>query len=88
MTAHTTIQATLLPMQSSDMQEGYEKGRIWYFYGERQGEPDEEYLITNLRALFADGAFKQQDLLRWHVGFLLGMISGALFPEEDDAAHP
>lgn len=71
----------LIITSSADMKEGYEKGRIWYFTGEREGEPDEEYLIANLVALHEDGCFQDMPLLRWHIGFLLGMLSGRLIPE-------
>ena len=77
----TASHAPLVITHSVDMQDGYEKGRLWYFSGEWQAEPDEEYLIANLQALYEDGCFKGTALLRWHIGFLLGMLSGRLIPE-------
>lgn len=60
--------------QSEDFRQGYESGTTWYRHSpEREGEPDEQYLINNLVLLFEDGAFKDNSLLRWHVGFLMAM---------------
>ena len=71
----------LVVISSADFADGYEKGRIWYFHGEAEGEPDEEYLIGNLVNLYEGGAFQEQHNLRWHVGFLMGMVSGKFIPE-------
>ena len=36
--------------------------------------PDEAYLINNLNLLHEDGAFSDIRLLRWHIGFLMGVV--------------
>lgn len=60
--------------QSEDFRQGYESGTIWYHEGqEREGEPDEEYLMNNLMLLYEDGGFNNTSLLRWHIGFLMAM---------------
>ena len=82
MTTHTSTNETLVSISSVDFASGYEKGRIWYFHGEAEGEPDEEYLITNLISLHERGAFQELDNLRWHVGFLLGMVSRKFIQEQ------
>ena len=80
----TAKSQTLVRITSPDFAQGYEKGRIWYFYGEVESLPvDDAYLMTNLIALHEDGAFRpeQLDILQWHIGFLMGMVSGQFIPE-------
>ena len=69
------------------MNEGYEKGRLWYFSGDREDEPDEEYLIANLMTLHENGCFQEMSNLRWHVGFLLRVLSGRLIPEQGEVTR-
>jgi hypothetical protein len=70
---------TLVVISSADFREGYEKGRIWYFHGEAEGEPDDAYVVGNIASLIARRC--SGDDLYWHVGFLLGMVSGKFIPE-------
>ena len=76
---------TLVTITSSEFAQGYEKGRIWYFHGEPMSLPvDDTYLMENLLLLHDDGAFRPEELhnLQWHIGFLMGMVSGQFIPEQ------
>ncbi len=66
---------TIISICSQDFSDGYQKGRLFYLSGEAQREPDEGYLIDNLMALHEDGAFTNTSILRWHIGFLMGMVA-------------
>ena len=79
MTTHAPTQETLVPISSAAFAQGYEKGRLWYFHGEAEGEPDDEYVVCNIANLIARRC--SGDDLYWHVGFLMGMISGKFIPE-------
>ncbi len=66
---------TAISIRSQDFADGYQKGQQFYLSGEAQHEPDENYVIDNLIALHEDGAFENLTVLRWHIGFLMGMVS-------------
>ena len=63
---------------SAEFRKGYAAGRAFYLAGELIhppfDQPDEQYLINNLVYLAEDGAFSNMRLLRWHVGFLMGVV--------------
>ena len=67
----------LLAIQNLHFAKGYELGRVWYFssHTERTGEPDDEYLLTNIASYCEKGLHQQPEWLAEHVGFLLGMVS-------------
>src|SRR5258708_31326958 len=50
--------------------------------GEAQAPITEEYLIDTIKLLISDGVFDgtQEELLYWHVGFCLGVMSGKTIP--------
>ncbi len=66
---------TIISIRSQDFSDGYQKGRLFYLSGEAQTEPDEQYVINNLIALHEDRAFDNLTVLRWHIGFLMGMVA-------------
>jgi hypothetical protein len=79
-----TTQQTLLPIHNQFFAKGYRLGRIWYFssFEEREGEPDDEYVLMNVLSYCEKRLHTDPDWLAERVGFLLGMVSGGLIPEQ------
>jgi hypothetical protein len=79
----TDVPCTLIDLKNEETVEGYRSGRNWLLHGEPHLSITEEYLIETMRLLISDGVFNgtQDDLLYWHVGFCLGMMSGKTIPQ-------
>jgi len=75
-------QRTLVPITSPQFAKGYRLGRIWYFHGEAELPIDDVYLITNICSYCEKGLHQQPEWLMERVGFIMGMVSGNLIPEE------
>lgn len=73
-----SVPCTLIDLQYEETAKGYRSGRNWLLHGQPQRPITEEYLIETIRLLASDGVFDgtQDDLMYWHVGFCLGMLSG------------
>lgn len=78
----TGTACTLIDLKNEETMKGYRSGRNWLLHGETQEPITEEYLINNIKLLINDGVFDgtQDDLLYWHVGFCLGVMSGKAIP--------
>lgn len=79
----TTTCQTLFAITNPHFAHGYRLGRLWYFssFDERVGEIDDRYLIENIATYAEKGWHKDPDWLSERVGFLMGMVSGAVIPE-------
>jgi hypothetical protein len=68
----------LVRATTREFQKGYVAGKAFLLGGElihgHDDQPDEQYLINNLVFLAEDGAFSDMPLLRWHIGFLMGVV--------------
>jgi hypothetical protein len=84
MLPQTQTAQTLIVITHSEFAQGYQRGRDWYFYGEAEGVVDDTYLVENIVLLAQRNAHQKEfrDDLYWHVGFLMGMVSGKCIPEE------
>ena len=78
----TGVPCTLIDLKNEETMKGYRSGRNWLRHGETQEPITEEYLINNIKLLISDGVFDgtQDDLLYWHVGFCLGILSSKTIP--------
>jgi len=76
LTNHVRTAEPLVVITNPLFAQGYRLGRIWYFYGEREGEIDDTYLLVNIAHLC-----KREDFA-WHLGFLMGMVSGNCIEED------
>jgi hypothetical protein len=81
----TDVPCTLIDLKNEETVKGYRSGRNWLLSGETQEPITEEYLINNIKLLISDGVFDgtQDDLLYWHVGFCLGVMSGKAIPQTE-----
>ena len=77
-----TAPKTLVPISSPQFAKGYRLGRIWYFHGEAELPVDDVYLITNICSYCEKGLHQQPEWLMERIGFIMGMVSGNLIPEE------
>lgn len=79
----TGVPCTLIDLKNEETTKDYRAGRNWLLHGEPYVPITEEYLIETIRLLVSDGVFDgtQDDLLYWHVGFCVGMMSGKLIPQ-------
>ena len=79
----TTAAQTLLVITNPHFANGYRLGRLWYFASvdEREGEIDDCYLIENITTYCARGWHQDPAWLSERVGFLMGMVRGAVLPE-------
>ena len=79
----TGVPCTLIDLKHAETTKGYRSGRNWLLHGETQEPITEEYLINNIKLLISDGVFDgtQDDLLYWHIGFCLGVMSGKAIPQ-------
>lgn len=82
LTTHTRTQETLVGISSADFAKGYRLGRIWYFHGEAELPIDDTYLLVNIQSYCEKGLHSDPEWLAERVGFLMGMVSGKLIPEE------
>ena len=75
----------MIDLKNEETMRGYRSGRNWLLHGETQEPITEEYLINNIKLLIIDGVFDgtQDDLLYWHVGFCLGVMSGKTIPQTE-----
>jgi hypothetical protein len=73
---------TLVPITSSHFAKGYHIGRVWYFHGKEDIPIDDLYLISTIAYYCEKGMHHQPEWLAERVGFLMGMVSGGLIPEE------
>ena len=78
----TTASQTLLVITNPYFAKGYRLGRIWFFHGEAELPIDDTYLLTNILNYSEQGLHREPAWLSERVGFLMGMISGELIPEE------
>jgi len=80
----TTQPQTLLPISNQYFANGYRLGRIWYFssFDEREGEPDDEYVLVNIASYCEKGLHSDPNWLAERIGFVFGMVSGGLIPEQ------
>ena len=78
----TNVPCTLIDLKNEETVKGYCSGRNWLQHRESQGPITEEYLIDTTKLLISDGVFDgtQDDLLYWHVGFCLGVMSDKTIP--------
>ena len=79
----TDVPCTLIDLKNEETVKGYCSGRSWLLHGEPHLPITEGYLIETIKLLVGDGVFNgtQDDLLYWHVGFCLGMMSGKTMPQ-------
>ena len=79
---NTDVPCTLIDLKNEETVKGYRSGRNWLLHGEPPLPITEEYLIGTVKLLVSDGVFDgtQNDLLYWHVGFCLGVMSGKAIP--------
>jgi hypothetical protein len=61
---------------------GYLLGRVWYFHGEVEVPIDDTFLVAAILGYCEKGMHKHPEWLSERVGFLMGMVSGTLIPEE------
>jgi hypothetical protein len=73
---------TMLVITNPHFTNGYRLGRIWYFHGEAELPIDDTYLIENIRTYCEKELHTDVQWLAERVGFLMGMVSGTLIPEE------
>ena len=78
----TTASQTLLVISNPYFAKGYRLGRIWYFHGEAELPIDDSYLIENIATYCEKGLHRDPEWLSERVGFLMGMVSGTVLPEE------
>ncbi len=80
----TTAVQTLLVITNPHFATGYRLGRLWYFssFDVREGEIDDTYLIENITNYCEKALHTDPEWLSERVGFLMGMVSGKLLPEE------
>jgi hypothetical protein len=81
----TDVPCTLIDLKNEETMKGYRSGRNWLLHGETQAPINEEYLIDTSKLLISDGVFDgtQEELLYWHVGFCLGVMSGKTIPRTE-----
>ena len=81
----TDVPCTLIDLKNEETMNGYRSGRNWLRHGELQRLITEEYLIDTIKLLISDGVFDgtQEELLYWHVGFCLGVMSGKTIPRTE-----
>lgn len=81
----TDVPYTLIDLKNEETMKGYCSGRNWLLHGEPKKPITEEYLIETIKLLVNDGVFDgtQNDLMYWHVGFCLGMLSGKAIPQTE-----
>ena len=81
----TDVPCTLIDLKNEETVKGYRSGRNWLLHGETQEPITEEYLINNIKLLISDGVFDgtHDDLLYWHRGFCLGVMSGKAIPQTE-----
>lgn len=74
---------TIILITHPEFAHGYQRGRDWFFHGEAEGEVDDTYLVDNIINLGKRHArsVALRDDLYWHVGFLMGMVSGKFISE-------
>jgi hypothetical protein len=77
----TTQPQTLLSITNPYFAKGY-LGRLWYFGYEWQGEINDEYLLTNVLSWIERNLQTHPNWLAEHLGFVIGMVSGNLIPEQ------
>ena len=72
--------APLIVILNQDFEQGYQSGKAFVEEGQEVKVMDSERLIANLKSLSLDGLFNgtQDDLLNWHIGFLVGKINGSV----------
>lgn len=76
---------TLVQLQESDIIRGYNAGRNFFFLdatSEEEWTMTEDYLLTWLRELIEEYEDYENgpSLIRFHLGSILGQLSGLLFP--------
>jgi hypothetical protein len=71
------MQAPAIVIVNVDFAQGYQAGKAFIDEGLEVPFLDSERIISNLRHLAQDGVFDgtQEDLMQWHVGFLVGMMA-------------
>ena len=81
----TDVPCTLIDLKNEETMNGYRSGRNWLLHGEPQRPITEEYLIDTIKLLISDGVFDgtQEELLYWHIGFCLGVMSGKTIPRTE-----
>ncbi len=79
-----TATKSLISIANPHFANGYRLGRIWYFSSaeERNGEPDDEYLLVNIQNYCEKGLHTDPDWLAERVGFLMGMVNSLWIPEK------
>ena len=83
----TTAPQTLLPIANPYFAKGYRLGRLWYFSGWPDLPIDDTYLIENIANYCERGMHENIEWLSERVGFLMGMVSGNILPEEGKDAR-
>jgi hypothetical protein len=73
---------TLVPITSPYFAKGYHIGRVWYFHGREDVPVDDLYLISTIAYYCEKGMHLHPEWLAERVGFLMGMVSAELIPEE------
>ena len=77
----TTACQTLVVITNPHFANGYRLGRTWYFHGEAELPIDDTYLVINILSYCENGLHRDPEWLSERVGFLMGMVSGAVLPE-------
>ncbi len=75
---------TLLPITNIYFAKGYHLGRCWVLHGEVEIPVNDMYVIENILNLCTHRLLHDTEWLSEHVGFLIGMISGGIIPEEEE----
>jgi hypothetical protein len=78
----TTASQIMLVINNPYFAKGYRLGRLWYFHGEAELPIDDTYLIVNILGGSGKQLHRQPEWLAERVGFLMGMVSGTLIPED------
>ena len=79
---HATSCQTLLAITNPYFAKGYALGRIWYFHGEAELPLADTYLLVNIHSYCEKNLHHDPEWLAERVGFLMGMVSGNLIPEQ------
>ena len=77
-----TSQKTIVLITSPQFAKGYHLGRTWYFHGEAELPIDDLYIIANIAGYCEKGMHHYPEWLAERVGFMIGMVSGGIIPEE------
>ena len=78
----TKTSQTLVAITNPYFAKGYRLGCVWFFHGEPELPIDDSYLVENVANYCENGVHHDPVWLSERVGFLMGMVSGQVIPEE------